>query len=280
MSGDAPARQSDPAPRAGVVDRPTGPTASAAAQTGVAVGAFAVGGASGRPRPQALEAPWHLTTHNSPGIADAINEISERASLLVREEIELAKAEVTQKVSSLVKGAVVGPLPCSRSSGSSCCSTVLGLVAWWARGRQRQISWGFFIVAGVLFVLGGLAGLIAAKPFKRGTPPVPAMAIDEAKKTKETVVSRSAGGRAPATVELAVARLMADGADPPGDPRVDRAQPPRAGRPIRRLRGEVGRRLARAAAAHRRQAVIGAAVAGFVIGGGVAAVGGLFRRRH
>lgn len=30
---------------------------------------------------------------------------------------------------------------------------------------------------------------------------------------------------------------------------------------------------------HQRQAVIGAAVAGFVIGGGIAAIGGLFRRR-
>jgi hypothetical protein len=30
---------------------------------------------------------------------------------------------------------------------------------------------------------------------------------------------------------------------------------------------------------HRREAIIGAAVAGFVIGGGVAAVFGLFRRR-
>ena len=31
---------------------------------------------------------------------------------------------------------------------------------------------------------------------------------------------------------------------------------------------------------HQKQAVIGAAVAGFVIGGGIAAVGGLFRRRR
>ena len=31
---------------------------------------------------------------------------------------------------------------------------------------------------------------------------------------------------------------------------------------------------------HQKQAVIGAAVAGFLIGGGIAAVGGLFRRRR
>jgi len=32
--------------------------------------------------------------------------------------------------------------------------------------------------------------------------------------------------------------------------------------------------------AHQKQVVIGAAVAGFVIGGGIAAIGGLFRRRR
>jgi hypothetical protein len=32
--------------------------------------------------------------------------------------------------------------------------------------------------------------------------------------------------------------------------------------------------------AHQRQTVIGAAVLGFVVGGGIAAIGGLFRRRR
>jgi hypothetical protein len=31
---------------------------------------------------------------------------------------------------------------------------------------------------------------------------------------------------------------------------------------------------------HQKQAIIGAAVAGFVIGGGIAAIGGLFRRKR
>ena len=45
---------------------------------------------------------------DGPQIAAAVQEISERASLLVREEIELAKAEVAEKVNKLVRGAVVG----------------------------------------------------------------------------------------------------------------------------------------------------------------------------
>jgi hypothetical protein len=54
------------------------------------------------------------------------------------------------------------------------------------------------------------------------------------------------------------------------------------GTSVERLRTEVAvltdwrGQLAR----HQKQAVIGAAVAGFIIGGGIAAVGGLFRRRR
>jgi uncharacterized membrane protein YqjE len=121
------------------------------------------------------------------GIAEAVNEISERASLLIREEIELAKAEVTQKLSRLAKGAAVG--------GAAAVFAIFGVVmlfhglswlAWWALPvDSQQIFWGFFVVAAVLFILGGVAGMVAARFFKSGAPPVPAMAIDEARKTKE-----------------------------------------------------------------------------------------------
>ena len=41
-------------------------------------------------------------------LGEIVAEVSEKASLLVREEIELAKAEVTQKVTRLGKGAAGG----------------------------------------------------------------------------------------------------------------------------------------------------------------------------
>ena len=47
-------------------------------------------------------------------IATAITEVSERATLLIHEEIELAKAEVTEKTTKLARGAVVeSPPACS-----------------------------------------------------------------------------------------------------------------------------------------------------------------------
>jgi hypothetical protein len=54
------------------------------------------------------------------------------------------------------------------------------------------------------------------------------------------------------------------------------------GTSVERLRGEVAvltdwrGQLVK----HQKQAIIGAAVAGFVLGGGIAAFGGLFRRRR
>ncbi len=130
--------------------------------------------------------------HNSAkAIAEAVNQISERASLLVREEIELAKAEVSEKMSRLVKGAVVG--------GAAAVFAIFGIVqlfhgfswlAWWALPfGETQYFWGFFVVAAILFVLGGLAGLFAAKLIKKGAPPMPQMAIDEAKKTRAELSS-------------------------------------------------------------------------------------------
>ena len=127
------------------------------------------------------------TTEN---IAEAIQEVSDRATLLVREEIELAKAEVTEKVTKLLKGAVVGI--------AAGIFAVFGLIylmhgfawlAWYELFPDNQFFWGFFVVAAVLFLMGALAGFIAARAFKSGAPPTPQLAIDEAKLIKETVQS-------------------------------------------------------------------------------------------
>ena len=131
------------------------------------------------------------TNDANANIAQAIQDVSERAQLLVREEIELAKAEVTQKISSLVRGAAIG--------AAAGVFAIFGLaillhgfawLAYWAipfpDGTQ---FWGFFIVAGILFLLGALAGFMAARAFKRGAPPTPELAIDEAKRIKATVSS-------------------------------------------------------------------------------------------
>jgi uncharacterized membrane protein YqjE len=122
-------------------------------------------------------------------IAAAIADVSERASVLVREEIELAKAEVTEKATKLVKGAIVGV-----AAGVFLVFALIFVLvgcAWllyfYLPVPDFAYFWGFFAMAVILIVLGAIAGLIAAKVVKRGAPPVPTMAIEEAQKIKQAV---------------------------------------------------------------------------------------------
>ena len=122
-------------------------------------------------------------------IAATVTEVTERVSVLLREEIELAKAEVTEKVTRLLKGIVVGA-----AAGIFVVVALLFVLhgfAWlfWFEVTPQSGYWGYFVVAGVLALLGALAGFLAAKAVKSGAPPVPEMAIDEARLIRETMSS-------------------------------------------------------------------------------------------
>ena len=120
-------------------------------------------------------------------LGEIVSEVSEKASLLVREEIELAKAEVTQKVTRLGKGAAVG----AAAGVFLFFAFVIFLhaVAWFFVDLLDLTSiWiGFLITTGILVLLGVLAGLLALRFFKAGTPPTPELAIEEARKTREAL---------------------------------------------------------------------------------------------
>lgn len=129
-------------------------------------------------------------------LSAAITAVSERASLLVREEIELAKAEMTQKASGLIRGAIVAAV-----AGvfllTALIFVLLGcawLLYYFLPFNDFAYFWGFFAMAVILIVLGVLAGLIAARAVKRGAPPVPNMALEEARRIRETVTQGGSGG--------------------------------------------------------------------------------------
>jgi len=50
-------------------------------------------------------------------------------------------------------------------------------------------------MAVILLALGAVAGMLAARAVKRGSPPMPEMAIEEARKIKETVSGSEDGQR-------------------------------------------------------------------------------------
>jgi hypothetical protein len=125
-------------------------------------------------------------------ISAAVQEVAERAQLLVREEIELAKAEITAKLTKLAKGAAIGGAAAVFVQGGLLLVLHgLSWLAWWAIpvGSESNPTYfiGFFVIALILFILGGIAGFIASKLFKAGAPPTPDLAIEEAQRIKETV---------------------------------------------------------------------------------------------
>jgi uncharacterized membrane protein YqjE len=138
-----------------------------------------------------------MTGNGAPPSADKnlgeiVSEVSEKASLLVRQEIELAKAEVTSKVSKLTRGAAV--------AGAAGVFLIFGItmffhgLAWFFNDlfNWNNTLWaGFALVTAILFLLAILAAFIAFRLFKKGAPPTPDMAIEEAKLVRADLEAQS-----------------------------------------------------------------------------------------
>jgi hypothetical protein len=127
-------------------------------------------------------------------LAQAIQDVTEKAQVLVREEIELAKAEVSTKAKKLGRGAAIGAAAGVFVMGA--LVLILHGIAWllwFLIFPDWQFFWGFFMEAGILLILAAVAGYMAARAFKAGSPPAPTMAIEEAKLIRETVTSDQRG---------------------------------------------------------------------------------------
>ena len=116
-------------------------------------------------------------------VGELVFEVSDKASILIREEIELAKTEVTEKVNRLLRGSVVGLV----AGIFVLLALMMGMhgIAWLLNEEVFNNEWaGFFVEAGIFLLIAGGAGFYAYRAFKRGAPPVPDMAIEEAKEIK------------------------------------------------------------------------------------------------
>jgi uncharacterized membrane protein YqjE len=117
-------------------------------------------------------------------LGDIVAEVSEKASLLVRQEIELAKAEIGEKVGKLAKGAAMGA-----AAGVFLIFGVTMLFHFLSWFLNDLFNWnnvwqGYGVVTLGLFILAGLAAWLAARLFKKGAPPTPDMAIEEARRMR------------------------------------------------------------------------------------------------
>jgi hypothetical protein len=103
---------------------------------------------------------------------------------LVQLELELATLELKRKLAALglgvcllVGGAVIGVFALGFALAAAAAGLATSLPAW---ASLLLVAAGLFLLAGVLAAVG-IAGL------KKGTPPVPELAMKEAKLTKEAL---------------------------------------------------------------------------------------------
>jgi uncharacterized membrane protein YqjE len=117
-------------------------------------------------------------------VAELVFDVSEKTSALIREEIELAKAEVTEKVGKILRGSAVGVA--AGAFAFLALILVMEGIAWLLNEEVFDgKTWpGFFLEAAVFLLIAAAAGLFAFRSVQAGAPPVPNQAIEEAKLTK------------------------------------------------------------------------------------------------
>ena len=142
------------------------------------------GTAADRGAPTAPTRPEAVTDDRSMG--ELVVDISEKTSYLIREEIELAKAEVTEKVTKLVRGSVVA-IVAGVFILMSLAMFMHG-VAWLINELFFEDDvWVGFLIEALFWLLVAIgAGLFAYRQFQAGAPPTPDLAIEEAKRVRET----------------------------------------------------------------------------------------------
>ena len=130
--------------------------------------------------------------HGGESIAELTRKLSEQSTLLARQEVALAKAEMTEKGKRLGVGA-----------GAFGAAGVVGLYAVGALVATLILALATFldawlaalIVTVLLGVIAGVLALSGKKQIDEGSPPVPERAIDSTKLDVEEIKSSAKEGR-------------------------------------------------------------------------------------
>jgi hypothetical protein len=117
-------------------------------------------------------------------VGELVVDVSEKTSTLVREEIELAKAEIREKLTQLITGSVVGIV----AGVFLFLALILAMhgIAWLLNDLffEDNVWLGFLVEAAGFVFLAIVAGLLSYRALRKGAPPTPDMAIEEAKRTR------------------------------------------------------------------------------------------------
>ena len=125
-------------------------------------------------------------SENGRSVGTAVKDVADHAKRVVNLELELAKLEVSRKVASL--GVGIGLVVAAALFGFYALG--FGLASGAAGLATFLPTWlALLIVMVVLLLLTAILGLVGVGRIKKGTPPVPEQAIQEAKLTTEALKS-------------------------------------------------------------------------------------------
>ncbi len=125
-------------------------------------------------------------TDGNASLGTATKQVAEHASSLARLELELATLELKKKVAAL--GVGIGLGIGAAVFGLFMLGFLFATVA--ALFDTFLPRWAaLLITTGILGVIAGLLAVLALGRIKKGTPPVPQQAIEEAKRTSEALKS-------------------------------------------------------------------------------------------
>ena len=129
--------------------------------------------------------PTHATDgRETPGVGAAVKDVAERASAIVRLELELATMELQRKIKALglgiafAIGAAVFLVFMVGFAYATIAAALATVLPTWA---------ALLVVTGILLLKVAVFGILAVGRIKKGTPPVPERAIREAKLTTEAL---------------------------------------------------------------------------------------------
>jgi len=126
------------------------------------------------PKPPSAAPPAGATRAADASTGELISQVSEQTSRLIRDELRLAQAELTEKGkraglgAGLFGGAGVFAV---YGVGALIATAILGLA-------EAMDAWlAALIVTLVLFVIAGIAALVGKKEISQATPPMPTEAV-------------------------------------------------------------------------------------------------------
>lgn len=124
--------------------------------------------------------------------AELMRDLSRQLTDLVHEEVQLAKAELTQKARRTGAGAslLVGAGGLAALAAGACVAAAVA-----ALSQVMSVWLGALITAAGLALLAGLTATVAVVQLSRGTPLAPNEAINDTKEEVEWLKSRAKSAR-------------------------------------------------------------------------------------